>query len=98
MWIMSNIEVTQPTAQYTPGGDYALIQFQWRTVAAAAPAGAWHGEHYSPTQAQLSARAPAELLAIAPGAWGDAELRADVRDWITAQYGFTEITFLDVAS
>lgn len=93
---MPAIELTQPTAQYTPDSVYACMQVSWRTAAVGhTPAGAWHREQYSPTQAQLSARAPADVLALSPGYWGDAEARADVQAWMLAQYGFTDCAFLD---
>lgn len=93
------IELSQPTAQYTDGGSYAHVQFAWRTAAVGAtPAGAWHRESYSPTQAKLSELAPADVLAVAPGYWSDAEVRAHVSAWIAAQYGFTSVRFLDAAA
>jgi len=91
---MPTIELTQPTAQYTSDGVYALVQFGWRTAAVGdTPAGAWHRESYSPTQAALSARASSTVLAVSPGYWGDDEVRADVLAWMAAQYGFTTCAF-----
>lgn len=87
---MPNIELSQPTPHYTADNDYAHVQFGWRIAGSIV----WHYEDYSPRQAQLSARAPADVLALAPGYWGDAEVRADVLAWIAAQYGFTDATFL----
>lgn len=96
---MPSIEVTQRTAQYTDGGEYAHVQFAWRTAATeTVAAGIWHRESYSPPQAQLSARAPEDILAVAPGYWSDDEVREDVRAWITTQYGYTDISFLEAGS
>ena len=87
---MPTIEISPPVASYTQGGVYAHVQFSWRV----AGSHEWTRKSYSPKQADLSAYAPSNILALSPGYWGDAEVRADVQAKMTADFGFTTFTFL----
>ena len=79
------IQIAKPTVQYTNGGTHAHVQFQRRSPTS----GEWVRMSYSPTQAQLAARAPTAITAAVPGYWGDAEVEADLLQHLSDEFGMT---------
>lgn len=92
------VEISRPTVQYTLGG-HANVQFQRRS----ARTGTWEHYSYQPTQADWARHAPPEIAALAEqhpslaGFWSDAEVEADLRQYLAEEYGWTDVVFVDSA-